>query len=501
MESPNILVGKDLENCLHPMINESIKVVENTIAKFDGECLFRSWLSFMRMQDELINIYYELYGDELEAVMNVPIGTGFMLYNKEFFDAIEIVKYRFGEQVAGRFSKIVSIYSKQNFALDCIQRNYMNVRSIKDLLIYLQSRRLYFVTILLMIPIHAKGTRKIHVDELPNEFGTYIDLYLRSVTSGYQSIIASRCLDGYFAESTVLGLQFCQIYSHLEDFFLEPLMQSSLDIMNYEDKFDVSSLRIRKLRYTLYSDDELEDAFKQELACFEAYGIQDIPIVKKLQNLIVLIKPFFRDGYFIELRSSEIEGLCQVLGLALYSEKEDYFELLNSRMAFVRFGDTYYSTYFLLMRYIVNEIYKNLRKNKRYQIKAGYLFEDKVSHLLEQYGYRRVTRVKRINHKEFDVICQKDGIIYNFQCKNNFINVSDINTDIVNVVTRYHRRLSHYYNKALKKELDREDLLVGKIGMDKVENFVISRYPVMCSNPRVIPFNRLEAKLIKGLNY
>ena len=501
MISPNILAGRDLEACLIPMIDDIIKGVVKNIEKFDSESLFFSWLQLMRMQDELINIYYELYGDELEAVMNVPIGTGFLLCNKEFYGAIEIVKSRFGDQVSERFCNIVSIYSRQNFVLDCMNRNYMNVRSIKDLLIYLQSRRLYYVTILQMIPVYSKGTLKTHVDELPNEFGAYIDLCLRSVTSGYQSIIASRCLEGYYAEHTDFGLQYGQLYSHLEDFFLEPIMLSSLDIMNYEDKFDISTLKIRKRRYTLYSEDELEDAFKQELACFEAYGINEMPIVKKLQSLITIIKPLFRDGYFIELRSSEFKGLCKMFGMPLCSEKTDYFEILNSRMAFVRFGDIFYSTYFLLMRFIVNEIYKHLRKNKRYQIKAGYLFEDKVSCLLEKYGYSRVTGVKRINHKEFDVICQKDGIIYNFQCKNNFINVSDIDTDIVNVVTRYHKRLSHYYNKALTKEIDREELLVGKIGIDQVENYVISRYPVMCSNPRVISFNRLEAELCDGLKY
>lgn len=501
MGNPNILAGKDLEASLLPMIEDSVRGVEKNIASFEGESLFESWLQLMRMQDELINIYYELYGEELEVVMNVPIGAGFLLFNDEFHKATEIVKIRFGEQVANRFSHIVSIYSQQNFTLDCIHRNYMNIRSIKDLLIYFQSRRLYFVTILHLIPIHAIGSQKVHVDELPNEFGAYIDLCLRSVTSGYQSIIASRCLEGYYAEPTALGLQYSQIYSHLEDFFLEPIMLSSLDIMEFDDKFDISSLKIRKRRYTLYSEDELQDAFKQELACFESYDIQDMPVVKKLEKLITIISPLFDDGYLIKLGTSEFEGLCKMLGLSLYAEKKDYFEILNSRAPFVRFGDTYYSTYFLLMRYIVNELYKLLRKNKRYQIKAGYLFEHKVSCLLEQYGYSWVTGVKRINHKEFDVICQKDGIIYNFQCKNNFIRVSDIDADIVNVVARYHKRLSHYYDKALKKEIDREDLLVGKLGIDRVENFVISRYPVMSPNPRVIPFNRLEAELIKGLNY
>ena len=128
MGNPNILAGKDLEASLLPMIEDSVRGVEKNIASFEGESLFESWLQLMRMQDELINIYYELYGEELEVVMNVPIGAGFLLFNDEFHKATEIVKIRFGEQVANRFSHIVSIYSQQNFTLDCIHRNYMYIR-------------------------------------------------------------------------------------------------------------------------------------------------------------------------------------------------------------------------------------------------------------------------------------------------------------------------------------------------------------------------------------
>ena len=128
MGNPNILAGKDLEASLLPMIEDSVRGVEKNIASFEGESLFESWLQLMRMQDELINIYYELYGEELEVVMNVPIGAGFLLFNDEFHKATEIVKIRFGEQVANRFSHIVSIYSQQNYTLDCIHRNYMYIR-------------------------------------------------------------------------------------------------------------------------------------------------------------------------------------------------------------------------------------------------------------------------------------------------------------------------------------------------------------------------------------
>lgn len=494
----NRISGHDLEELLLPKIRESVNGVEAVIAKYDRQSLFKAWLGLIRMQEELINIYYELNGDDLKTVMEARIG-GFFAYDKTFFDAVKVVEYKFSSEVAKRFSLLVNIYSRQNCVLDCIGRNYLHIKTVKDLLLYTQSRRLYYVSILHLIPIHANGTQCVDISDLPNDFGAYIDLCLRSVTTGCQSIVASRCLKDYYADTSDLGLRFCQTYSHLEGFFLEPLMMTSLDIMNYDEKFDMSILTTTRKRGSLYSYEELEDILQHEIACFANYGIDDLPMMEKVRKLILLVRPFFKDDYFIEISSDMFNGLCKLTGLELHTQKDEYFDILNSRDAFVRFEDTYYSTYFLLVRYIVNTIYRQLRRKKRYQIKAGFFFEDKVSSILEKYGFTMISGVKRINHKEFDVVCLKDGIIYNFQCKNNYMNVSDIDTDIINVVTRYHKRLASYYDRALKKEFDREGLLVDKIGISKVENYVISRYPVLTSNPRVIPFNRLEIVLKDGL--
>lgn len=102
-----------------------------------------------------------------------------------------------------------------------------------------------------------------------------------------------------------------------------------------------------------------------------------------------------------------------------------------------------------------------------------------------------VTDIKRINRKEFDVVAIDHGVIYNIQCKNNWVDLSKIEAER-DLFVRYNRRLMNYYAKALKKELGREQLLKDKFGLDRVVHFVVSRFPVIGADPAIINYNQIE---------
>lgn len=106
-----------------------------------------------------------------------------------------------------------------------------------------------------------------------------------------------------------------------------------------------------------------------------------------------------------------------------------------------------------------------------------------------------MTDIKRINRKEFDVVATHDGVVYNFQCKNNWIDLAKIEADR-SLFVRYNRSLIRYYRRALAKEEKREHLLKSALGLDRIEHYVISRFPVICTDPKIISYNqigRLEA--------
>src|SRR3546814_2992880 len=90
-------------------------------------------------------------------------------------------------------------------------------------------------------------------------------------------------------------------------------------------------------------------------------------------------------------------------------------------------------------------------------------------------------------------VCSSDLVIHNFQCKNNWIDLGKLESDR-RLLARYNRRLDRYYRNALRKEAGREGLLLGKLGLARIEHHVISRFPVITDNPRIINYNKLAER-------
>ncbi|YCM44294.1 hypothetical protein V2O64_23605 [Verrucomicrobiaceae bacterium 227] len=121
-----------------------------------------------------------------------------------------------------------------------------------------------------------------------------------------------------------------------------------------------------------------------------------------------------------------------------------------------------------------------------HQIRSGFIFEKSVKESLIAQGFY-VTDITRINRKEFDVVATLDNVIYNVQCKNNLIDLSKIEGS-PKLFARYNRRLERAYEAALLKEENRENLLKEKLGLSDIKHFVLSRFPIATTNPRVLAF-------------
>ena len=77
--------------------------------------------------------------------------------------------------------------------------------------------------------------------------------------------------------------------------------------------------------------------------------------------------------------------------------------------------------------------------------------------------------------------------------------MQNFNTNWIKKVARKHRSLARAYDKALDKEYNREDMLKQELDIDRIESYVITRFPVITPNPRVISFNVLPVYLEDGL--
>lgn len=102
-----------------------------------------------------------------------------------------------------------------------------------------------------------------------------------------------------------------------------------------------------------------------------------------------------------------------------------------------------------------------------------------------------VQNITRINRHEFDVVTLRDGIVWNVQCKNNMTDLAWVEAEPKRFA-RYNRNLAVAYERALAKERDREGVLTAHIGNGAVEHILVSRFPVVIDNARIVAFSRIE---------
>lgn len=173
----------------------------------------------------------------------------------------------------------------------------------------------------------------------------------------------------------------------------------------------------------------------------------------------------------------------------LVNTPSDYVTSSNAFEPFLDLGYTVISNVNLLSRFLYAFKNVHLDSRRRFQIHAGFIFEDMVRRDLSGMGFQ-VTDIKRINRKEFDVVATHSGTIYNFQCKNNWIDLSKIEAKRA-LYVRYNRMLTNYYTRALAKEVKRECLLKAELGLERVEHYVVSRFPVITTDARIVNYNQL----------
>ena len=182
-------------------------------------------------------------------------------------------------------------------------------------------------------------------------------------------------------------------------------------------------------------------------------------------------------------------GASPALVSALTCHDDSYMKCLSSYAPLVLVGGRYLSTVTLLSRFVYSWRARVLDRKKRFQIRAGFIFEDEVRFALEKQGFV-VQDIVRINRQEFDVVTVRDDVIWNVQCKNNFVDLESVDSDAVEFA-RYNRGLVRSYERALVKERNREHLLKGKLSIKDVQHMVVSRFPVVTDNPRLVVFSRI----------
>lgn len=479
--------GKSLENYQKVCSDELLKRLQDGLEPYDGMDLGMQWKDLYWKIEEFINLY-----EDLNAVArdNFSQSEVIELYSRpeSIFQSLLCITSLYGSNTAQRLFSLVSIFYDTD------------IKTIGHLYEYCKSRRLHFASMLYLIPMYAKGDKRIGEDKLYKELSWCIEEVAVNVTTAFNAMLQCRCLPDFEATVRFDGrLEFSEAYTQLESGFLEPVRLTEIDLHEFGKNIRKDLLR-RPSSRKLFSREEFDANLYNLSLYFAEYGIAENPLYLQIRKLADDVLQYLSDDYNITIPESEFRRISsKYQTVTLYKEMSGYFEVTASRYPFFRIGDTYYSTILFFQRYIVNAIYNSLERKKKFQIDSGFIFEKNVIKLAKRYGFEYHKTCKRIERKEFDVVCVKDGCIYNFQCKNNYINVQKIDTNWIKAAARKHRALARAYDKALEKEYNREEMLKQELGIERIKSFVITRYPINTSNQRVISYNILPVYLEDGL--
>lgn len=355
---------------------------------------------------------------------------------------------------------------------------------------YFQSRRRHLVAMLHVLPTLCRGHDQVGLlDPLP-VFAPIIEFEALPLVGAQQALLidASRERLGVAAD-VPLHLPM------LDPLFLEPERSRIVEMPLTEQGLAMLSAREDLPADRLFSAAELRNDILMLESAYAEFDLAGTGFAPAAALIRKLSRDFIERDFWIKISPAALNALLDevaapaTLRAALLRPAHDYVAALDSYSPFVEFAGIQHSTVTLLSRFLYYWRSQSLDRIKRFQIRSGFIFEKAVAAELQALGFA-VQDITRIDHHEFDVVTLRDGEIWNVQCKNNFTDLERATAD-PRRFARYNHRLVRSYERALTKERNREAVLKGHLGLDTIRHMVLSRFPVVTDNPRILVYSRI----------
>lgn len=371
--------------------------------------------------------------------------------------------------------------------------------TVADAMNYLQSRRRHLVALLYLMPRACKGTEKLAPMDTLNVLLPQVEHSCVTITSLHLKLALADAVPDFSLEVDGVGGLASHWLETLDAGFLDP-ERASIVVMNELRGDQIAVPESEPIDpKKIFSAAELRNSIKLLGATYEAFGLNDSDFAT-MASIVASLSRRCHDDYVVAIGKARLRALLKAQGggmdagelerLLVHRPSGDYAPNTNAFEPFIDVGDAVVSNVNLLSRFLYAFKNIHLGSRRRFQIHAGFIFEDTVRRDLERMGFN-VTDIRRINRKEFDVVTTLGGVIYNFQCKNNWIDLAKVDSNRA-LYVRYNRALTNYYARALVKEEKRENLLKDKLGIDKIEHYVISRFPVITPSTRIVSYNKIN---------
>ena len=490
------LIGEAAESLIRSQIAAHSEGIKKALAPFDVRSAVTGWLDTIRAIEEFINLPLFAIDDEVLERAIVEMRLDRLDPVKLRSLRSELAK-RFGEGLADRFVKTIlqSIAIAQAFRQHGLFEAAAGLQTVAHAIGYFQSRRRHFVALLYSLPHACRGRQPFARMDSMNQLLPHVEHSGMTIVGLQHKLMLANVFPDFRLFVGSDGFTGNRDFQTLDHFFLEPEraslleMQSQMESGDRPDLEDVDPCLVFSAAEVRNNLRVIESAYAE----FDLAGSTFGSVAKFLEACL----EFCRDDYFVEIDAAKFDELLDQAGVQrnirnrIVHSGSGYVDSLDEYTPFVTVGAVCYSTVTLMTRFAYNWKSVCLNRVRRFQIRAGFIFEESVKEALSKQGFA-VSDVKRINRSEFDVVATLGDTIYNVQCKNNLVDLGRIATDPA-LFARYNRQLDRYYAKALSKEEAREGLLRGKFGFSKVRHVVVSRFPVATDNPRVLPFRQIKS--------
>ncbi|MBV6852674.1 hypothetical protein KWH45_04330 [Xanthomonas campestris pv. mirabilis] len=480
--------GQPLQEILEENLGLITQYTTDKIADLHGPTTIASLQIITRSVEELINIELAArFNPTLRGALEQEIGQDHVLL-------MSTLDKHFDAGVSRRARELLPHVTFLRNLLETYHTDsagqFSKLRTYMDLAKFLQARRSHLNTLMYAITDLARGDNRPSVGELYGLVFDTIELsFVGGLTGLHHKLTMLAVFPDFRCQTDGTGLLDVDPRSEtlLDDDFLDAERMSITEIdaeASPDDAFD---------RRKITSAPELRHQQHMIENSYEPYGLAEQGFAD-LRRFTEEVTAYIKDDYYLRIPADAFKAILTRYDRAPWRAKLVYrpdvkHPFLGSYAAFAEHQGVFYSDLMMLLRFTYRVRDYLLERNRRYQIKSGFIFEDTLQKQLPTLGFE-VLDIKRIDHKEFDVVAKREGDLYNFQCKNVCLDRELMETNLRQFV-RNNRRIVRYFKRALIKEEGREELLRKATGTQTIKHFVVSRFPVFNEDARIISMRNL----------
>lgn len=478
---------------LEELVAELQVRIAAALAPHELESAVCLWLDTLRGIEEAINLTMVEWDDEAfeHQLFGFPVFRC-MQHTDEVQEIRRRLVARFSEKFANRFCNLLfqGFAIATAFAVNGAVEIASRFQDLASMIDYFQSRRRHFVALLHLMPAACHGSRQVAQRDTLNIFLPIVEFSAVPMMGAQYSLMVKLAQERLgMTEDGNAEL------AMLDGLHLEPERVSIVEMPISDEGRQMLKSRESVLPDRLFSAAELRNDILHIEAAYAEFDLRGTDFSTAASFVRRLSVDYVDRDFWIQISPAELSSLMEAVGAspalrsAMICRADSYMECLSSYAPLVLLNGHYLSTVTLLSRFMYFWRARILNRKKRFQIRAGFIFENQVQRALEMQGFI-VQDIVRINRQEFDVVMTRAGVIWNVQCKNNFIDLDRVDSDATSFA-RYNRMLVRSYERALVKERNREHLLKQKLSIDSIQHMVVSRFPVVTDNPRIVVFSRI----------